>query len=94
MKRGLEKLPPLAWQSSKKSAACPGPCIMQYVKNIKGKEKTSKSERKQIIQKGKTVTLTADITSAKGPWRNLQSAEKTDFLFYIQLNSISKVGAK
>lgn len=67
---------------------------MQYVKNMKGKEKTSKSERKQIIQKGKTVTLTADITSAKGPWRNLHSAEKIDFLFYIQLNSISKVRAK
>ena len=39
----------------KKSAACPGPCVMQYVKNIKGKEKTSKSERKQIIQKGKML---------------------------------------
>lgn len=94
MKRGLEKLPPLAWQSSKKSAACPGPCGMQYVENIKGKEKTSKSERKQIIQKGKTIPLTPDITSAKGPWRNLQSAEKINFLFYIQLNSISKVRAK
>lgn len=92
MKRGLEEL--LHWQSSKKPAACPGPCAVQCVESIKGKEKTSESEGKQIIQEGKTITLTADITSAKGPRRNLQSAEKINFLFYIQLNSISKVRAK
>lgn len=44
MKRGLEEL--LHWQSSKKPAACPGPCAVQCVESIKGKEKTSESEGK------------------------------------------------
>jgi len=55
--------------------------------NLKIREKTDYSERQD-------VTVTANITSAKGPWRNLQTAEKINFLLYIQLNSISKVRAK
>lgn len=79
VKRGLEKLSPL--QSSNKFAVCPGPCVVQYAEYIKGKEKILNSERKQITQKGRTLTLTVDITLAvtkdRGPWRNRQSALKT-----------------
>ena len=39
VKRGLEKLYPLASWSSKKCAVCPGPCVVQYVEHMKGKEK-------------------------------------------------------
>ena len=73
----------MAGEAVNERAECPGPRVVQCAGHVKGKGKTLKPERKWMTQKGKTITLIADMTSAqtkaRRPWRNLQSAEKTDF---------------
>lgn len=68
-------------------------CAMCRTQQRQG-ETLKVKQRTEITQEGKTsrtAHVTAAITKARGSRRTIQSAEKTNFYFYIQLNYTSKV---